>query len=497
MAAAGEIAAILTLSGAVRLTDMDGTDRTPRLAKARAILLCLALSPGGRMERPALRRMLWEGRPSEQQSASLRQALSALRTAMGPLRDLLDGASGWVRLDLNRVELRGRDAGDMLAADLDPHEPSFRAWLALRRGPVQPASISGSSATTGHGADPCAVLLDTGEDAVLRLLGETAYERAAQLVPLRRAGLVEAPDLLLELRDASGMVAARLIDAEGATLGSAALAIGGSPTALEQGAARLAAMVASAPALGLADVLSHDPTRLDAADARLAGLGDMPAALSLRAFIRNTRLMERVAGPDTLAEAREMSLRAMEAAPESGPTAAIAALLALRAGRGGSAQVLMRQARLLDPAGALVRRVEAAVSLASGDDTRAHRAAHAARRLGLGHLSPASWTIMCAGAAAARGNLHEARDWAEAAHDMAPSYRPPLRFLAVLESALGRLQAAEEAMAALRRLEPDVTPGLIRSPDYPVGTLRRAGLLDALPSSSGPSLKNSRRFTLC
>ena len=61
---------------------------------------------------------------------------------------------------------------------------------------------------------------------------------------------------------------------------------------------------------------------------------------------------------------------------------------------------------------------------------------------------------------------------------MAPSFRPPLRYLTALNGANGQHEAAITYAARLRELEPDFSfERLLSDSAYPVAALRRSGLL--------------------
>lgn len=126
--------------GEFEVRDAAGQDRTPRGAKARALLALLARTPGHRRPRRWLEARLWSDRGQEQASGSLRQALTELRKVLGPLAmqlnsdrdcvalsdfasDLTDAASARQALAQGREFLEGIDILD----------PGFTLWLAEER----------------------------------------------------------------------------------------------------------------------------------------------------------------------------------------------------------------------------------------------------------------------------------------------------------------------------------------------------------------------------
>lgn len=121
--------------------DEAGLDRTPRGAKARALLAMLCQTPGHRRPRRWLEARLWSDRGQEQASGSLRQALTELRKALGPLAARLTSDRDSVSLtdfqsDLMADPVAARRAltqGRDLLEGIDIIDPAFIAWLAEER----------------------------------------------------------------------------------------------------------------------------------------------------------------------------------------------------------------------------------------------------------------------------------------------------------------------------------------------------------------------------
>src|SRR5215510_10986248 len=86
----------LRLFGGFELQSGRGPVGAPVGRKVRALLACLALSPGLIWPREKLMALLWSDRAEEQARASLRQALTELRHTLGepsPLRTEQDTVS--------------------------------------------------------------------------------------------------------------------------------------------------------------------------------------------------------------------------------------------------------------------------------------------------------------------------------------------------------------------------------------------------------------------
>lgn len=174
------------LLGSLAILDSDGTVRTPKAQKARALVALLALAPRGARSRVWLRDKLWSESGEEQSSASLRQALTDVRRSLGELADeLLISDNHTVSLNLSRIHIDALDPATVAVGDdadaapellegLDVADPEFEDWLTLERqvwrGRLENAAVQrqlvpkverrdGPAATAqprpnGHGGEP-------------------------------------------------------------------------------------------------------------------------------------------------------------------------------------------------------------------------------------------------------------------------------------------------------------------------------------------------------
>lgn len=233
----------------------------------------------------------------------------------------------------------------------------------------------------------------------------------------------------------------------------------------------------------LGDLFSFSRGRLLSADQRLkATEGAVPQAL--RAFLRYTMIIERQSrDPRTLLdEAEGLARRACEAAPADPIVLSVAALMRSWRGEVAGALDLARLACRLAPGHDMA---QLALSQALNDAGRDSDALLAGMRAGTGPmavLGQASWRMRLAVAQIRLGRLAEAETSALVALSQAPDCRPALRFLAALRYHRGDEEGTTLALDALRRAEPDFSLGLMASADYPVTTLRRAGLLGVTTS---------------
>lgn len=130
----------IRLIGMFQVRDEDGEDRTPRGMKSRALLAMLCQTPGHRRPRRWLEARLWSDRGQEQASGSLRQALTELRKALGPLADRLSSDRDSVALEGFHMDLSDPAAAQAALAKgreflegIDILDPAFNAWLGEER----------------------------------------------------------------------------------------------------------------------------------------------------------------------------------------------------------------------------------------------------------------------------------------------------------------------------------------------------------------------------
>lgn len=131
------------LFGPFTVQGPDGADLTPKSRKSRAILAMLAVAPRGSRSRVWLRDKLWSDRGEDQASASLRQALLDIRSALGDRAAVvLTADKHTVSLDLAAIRVDALEAAQGGAAvgqtenfleGIDVRDPEFEDWLTLER----------------------------------------------------------------------------------------------------------------------------------------------------------------------------------------------------------------------------------------------------------------------------------------------------------------------------------------------------------------------------
>ncbi|MDO5703892.1 MAG: hypothetical protein Q4G49_02315 [Paracoccus sp. (in: a-proteobacteria)] len=477
------------------------------------MLAVLGVSRGMKQTRARLQDLLYSTRDSEQGAASIRQLLREIRLALDSGRDALLTGPGWVGLDEHQiaVDLTSRSGPDgrplEFASDLDIPDPEFEDWLRDTRAYYENRPPPAGTAETG-GPPRLMVEPVTANDPdvalFLDMLLMEASVRASDITPLivmQPGGSVpEAPaDVVLRARAARMgdriMLSVSLCHARGGTT------IWGRNFQIDSGGDRMQAhlcatdislavlkaveaadILEQARRFPLSDIFSYSQPRLMLADDALMHSYDRlrPAiALALRAFIRNTLLIERLV-PDpatTFAEAQEFSRRALEMAPNNATVLAVGAIIASYGNHKETEYRLVRQAVRADPLNPLAMFAHSQVL----SDIERHSDAAAVASDGMNNslsaLSPATWLLRRSVASFRHGDLVTAQRFFSATHELAPENRPALRFLAALKYHAGDYQGARQALLKLKQIEPDFTLDLMASDGYPADSLREAGLL--------------------
>jgi hypothetical protein len=131
----------IRMIGVFEVRDAAGRDYTPRGSKARALLAMLCQTQGHCRPRRWLEARLWSDRGQEQASGSLRQALTELRKALGPLaghltsdRDCvtLSGVTNDLASDLAAARAKLSSGREFLEG-IDIVDAAFKVWLTEER----------------------------------------------------------------------------------------------------------------------------------------------------------------------------------------------------------------------------------------------------------------------------------------------------------------------------------------------------------------------------
>jgi tetratricopeptide (TPR) repeat protein len=535
---------LLSLVGPLRLV-RDGADITPRSTKAQGLLALVATSPALRRPRSFLQDKLWSESEPEQGATNLRQVLMHLRRALGPERDALVCEAGWIGLDPRRFAVRLEPGEEDLARPelpefcdgLDILDPEFEDWIrdcrlafeerwaklqAERAARPRPALIAPEAAPVD---DPAVVVSEPeAPDAELATLAAAVSAQVAAqawrlggitvlLAPFDAAAAPPAGSVSVKVRVARlgrvAIVQALITDLSRGTLlwmAQREFPLGrtrGDPSAL----GRLVSEVSTALSLeigrggpgtegsairrayrALAGALSFDRDTLLASERDLdlpEGVPGGPVRGAWRANIRLISAIERVvADPqESESEAIELAARALEQDPLNPIVNALAADVALHLqGQPLKAMELARAAVERDGASPFTHASHAQALSRTGSPRAAHEAALRALAFAVGQPNQAWWTMLCCVTATRAGAHDDALRFARVTHEIAPSFRPPLRFMAALLYRARDEAGAAEALRKLKALEPDFSLELMAEDTYPVRTLRECGLLDIVRS---------------
>lgn len=529
------------LRGRFAVWSAAGQDLTPGGAKAQGLLALVATSADFSRSRRWLQDKLWSDRGREQGAGSLRQALTEIRRCLGPDAGVLRTDHHTIGLDRTQVAVIADGAGrDDFLEGIDVRDPEFEAWLRderLRREPpllvvaadrggpvaladprlVRPAQLRHIVVMTAatEGTDALALFETLFIDCVAHSLREAlavaVFTQVPQPLPARAIAVrVQAFDagggrrgLRVQAQDSgsgqilwSGMkVAADAGVLPGDDLGIVQLgnllieALGDTLTLRPRDGTVLDSLTLQR--LALRKMFSMDPVRMAEADALLAMADEMDPrgiVLAWRAQLRAFQLIERNAGlPAGLRdEGQDLCRRALERDPNNSMVLAVVAYArnALDLSRrGGNADPtgnveLAQRSVALNPHNPLAWDSLSIAKLYAGEVAEAHRIAERVQQIGSTSPNKFWWDMGLCVSAALTGQADLALRMAKVSAAQAPTFHAPLRYMTALHAAADEPEAALAAAERLRAIEPDFTfDTMAHDPSYPVGALRRAGLL--------------------
>ena len=514
------------MAGPVSLTAADGTDLTPTSKKGRGLLALLGASTGLRITRAKAQDKLWSERAPEQGSASLRQTLAEIRKTLGDYRDALLSGPGWVGLDPELVSIdielpAGAAAHSVeFAEDLDIRDPEFEDWIVAQRNhhaerwsKTAAPTILTHTASSEVLASRLAVILkaeSAGDDGLEGFASATvrdAAQRAGEFMPLE---IYRDSTAALDHPEAIEVDACAFGSSQSFVLHVALNRIGTgrqlwtksfdiSASSIAEDLRNISAEITLALLHSFSqaadrpkgfilpsfpDIFSFSQERLQQADDQLAAAGSAPSVLAMRAFIKNTQLLERmVSDPvQTQHEAMELVGESLERAPTSATVVAVASLLAARDQQLELASDLSERAYRADPYNPLARLSRIAAFSFTDQHDAARLEALQTMRLPLSELDRPTYAVLAALTSIRTGNLDEAVRYAAISHGHAPEFRPPLRVLSALRYHQGDHEGAADALRKLKAVEPDFSLELMGTEQYPVATLRKTKLLQITKS---------------
>lgn len=514
----------ITLYGRFRVEDETGSDLTPTGTKTQALLALVASSPSLDRSRTWLQDKLWSDRGPEQGSASLRQALSELRKTLGKRASLLITNRQRVRLDTDRIVLSGVDGSDSeFLEGIDCRDPEFNHWLTSKRAAGGMAnSPAAPPAVRTVKRQQVLFLCNGGAPTAPRFVEDTFVETVSKSIQdllnveiLNKLPDESEPGLLIvnvhAVTTNTDEVVLRVVvedvDAHRRVWSDAAKA--GSVDALMNTdvqvlnlSNRLVATLTEVilrgragsngdPNANLLALLAHrkmfsmDVVALSEADEMLQTAFEIEERAVFRAWLAQLYCIQFVerAGADLQElgdRSGEMCAYALEADPANSNVlcAAANAKVVLQKNYTLGAELAAMSVRA-DKANPYGWWALSAASLYLGRLKAAHNAASNAQRLGAG-TKERYWTdFQRSLTAATLGRTREAIRYGELASALAPSFRPPLRYLVGLYSRVGDQEKLQRAATKLQRLEPDFSiERLISDPHYPASILRNYDISD-------------------
>lgn len=520
----------LGLWGRFRLVDANGVSFAPKSAKAQALIAMVATSDTGSRGRLWLQKKLWASSERDRASVSLRQALSEVRRALGPARDILVADRRSVSLDLSTVEMIPREGDQeflegigladrdyVLAKWLDRERSGATATIpdvslaapvsrAAQRPDSPPKIIFYTSGSDGQ----TQLIEDIFVDCVVRSLREAmtvdihlATERPPAGETFRvgvQAYVVEGAKIGIRARIAhgadesliwAGMTSTQLHgappveDLEIVSLGNQLIDALADALTLKVGQAQDVRDTNLLIRMAVRRIFQMRPEALTEADAMLVKAQEIAPRGLAAAWRSQLRVIQEVerhnTRSDTLAEeARELSATAMELEPlNSMVLAAVANTRLVLDDDVGGCTELARKSVGLNPSNPLAWDSLSTAKLYAGEIGEAHALAVRAQRISAGSPFGFWWDFGRCLTAALTGRGDEALRLAEAAHAMSPQFRPPMRYLTALYASNDQPEAAQRVATRLKRLEADFSfDRMANDAEYPISPLRWSGLLD-------------------
>lgn len=532
----------LALYGRFRLIDAQGEDCTPVGQKARGLIALLALSKDHCRTREWLQDKLWSKSTQQDGAASLRQSLVAIRRGLGAWARILIADRNAIALDPGQFRLihnrpinwQGVDAYTEIFSDLTIRDPEFEDWirdqrlalsatvpLELHRGlrlgtPVKPAIFFRFS--TDHDPESNLIarhivalattsLLDAADFQIFQANADPGLQQAScpvSGIAVTIAAMARSGHAHVTL-SVTHPVTSRLFWAHNFQLESLQLPFDEEilyPISAALVEVVLMTLKQRAGDLGIPDcaallakhgqdlIFRFDRASLIEGDRCLEqayAFDPRPQFLAWRAFLRTMANFQH-RGADFLSNPNDIETLAHEAirqAPDSAITLGIGAQVEYLLGGSPRTSVqLANRAVGFDPLNAINLAILSNTELVLGQLNESRGSAMQALHLAGAGEHRAFIEFFCCMAAAAQADYQIAIDHAEAALILRPAFRAPLRYLIALYSHTGQLENLQRVLAKMRLAEPGFQPKRLLDSDYPVTTLRRLPLIDAIVRQS-------------
>ncbi|MBY5549920.1 hypothetical protein HFO61_24450 [Rhizobium leguminosarum] len=528
----------LRIYGRFRLTGKSGEDLTPKSLKARGVLAMLALAPDYCRAREWLQDKLWSDRDSKQGSESLRQTLTIIRRALDQYAYVLRSDREKVSLDERRFAIEPAQAGSLsrdepdyeLFSDLNIRDREFEHWIRNQRltlassprrideyyssNPRRPTRLAIFFRQEGilddHSENTIrtlfslttASLLDFSDFQIFHefgLMPVAGQPPPTHGIVVSIAAVSALPRSLLcaAIRHPDGRIfwtktfagnesfaasEAELIFAIGAEILEAVLGVFRTRTE-DLCILDCAAIFANR---GRSLLFQIDRNSLAAADRQLQLAYEFepaPQYLAWRSFLRNLANFQHRTSSfiDDPIDIETLAREAIHQAPCSAIALGVGAHIEyLSGGSLRNSLLLGRRAVGFDPLNAINHAILSNTELVTGNLVESRRLALVALDLAGSGNHRSFVEFFCCMSAAALGDYQAAIDHAEAALFLRPGFRAPLRYLVALYKHAGRSTDFQRVMTRMRAVEPDFHIGRLLHHDYPVTTLRRIRLIEAV-----------------
>lgn len=227
-----------------------------------------------------------------------------------------------------------------------------------------------------------------------------------------------------------------------------------------------------------------DRAELDAADELLRQAFELDPKgifLAWRAYARTFYVGEQgaVQNQALKEEAEALARKAIELAPYDSTVLALASYVqSFLLHNYVAGHELADQSLKYNPANALGHAFLGRAKSYMGEHEEGYRLT--ARARAISGPAPFQYTLdfLCGITALLSGRFDEAIQLGEIARSLAPTYRPPQRYLVPLYLQMGEPAKAREVLESLRKMEPDFSVDAMREKSYPSAGLRDTGLLD-------------------
>ncbi|TAZ68237.1 hypothetical protein [Rhizobium ruizarguesonis] len=528
----------LRIYGRFRLTGENGEDLTPKSLKARGLLAMLALAPDHCSAREWLQDKLWSDRDAKQGSESLRQTLTIIRRALGEYAHVLRSDREKVSLDPRQFAIEPsqtnsfrRDESDLeLFSDLSIRDREFEHWIRNQRlsWAPPPRRIDDYYGSNSRRLTRLAIFFrqegivdDNSENTIRTIFSLTTASLldfsdfqifhefglmpiAGQpppthgiVVSIAAVSAFTGSLLYAAIRHSNGRIfwtktfagnssfSARegeLICTIGAEVLEAILNVFRTRTE-DLCIPDCAAIFANR---GRSLLFQIDRNSLAAADRQLQlayQFEPAPQYLAWRSFLRNLANFQHRTSSflDDPIDIETLAREAIHQAPGSAIALSVGAHIEyLSGGSIRNSLLLARRAVGFDPLNAITHAILSNAELVTGNFVESRRLALVALDLAGSGDHRSFVEFFCCMSAAALGDYQVAIDHAETALFLRPSFRAPLRYLIALYKHAGRPADLQRVLTRLRAVEPDFHIGRLLDNNYPVTTLRRIRLIEAI-----------------